>query len=107
MRPCHQPGAWTRRRSPVAHEPRSAAAEAAAPPNCDGQSIPFTDKLRAVVGKDTLKSVVTCPVTDPDTGDISQQTAGGGTLYQRASTGYSIFFDGQSTHWQYAVDANG
>jgi hypothetical protein len=50
--------------------------------------------------------VVTCPVTDPSTGDISQQTDGGGTLYQRANTGFTIFTDG-STHWQYAVDPDG
>jgi hypothetical protein len=63
--------------------------------------------LQKVVGANVFKSVVSCPATDPSTGDVSQQTQGGGTLYQRASTGYTIFFDGNSTHWQYAVDPDG
>jgi hypothetical protein len=82
------------------------AAATAAPPNCSGQSLPYTDKLSAIVGSATFKPVVTCPVTDSNTGDLSQQTQDGGTLYQRASTGYSIFTNG-STHWAYAVDPDG
>jgi hypothetical protein len=82
-----------------------AADKAAAPPNCNGQTIPYTDKLRAVVGGTVLKPVVTCPITDPNTGDISQQTQDG-MLYQRAATGYTSFTNG-GTNWTYATDPDG